>query len=152
MIPGADMIHWKNWAPRLGFAWKSTGDGRTVLRGFARPLLGRTGLVRLVLPASGPRETRRCGSCIRGSSWFRRSPPRRLRSCSPQGVKNPYTDQYGLSFDQQLGTDYAVGVQAMYKHTDDMIGWQIEDDGVCEPFPGTIRGPRASSKRSRCAR
>jgi len=22
----------------------------------------------------------------------------------------------------------------MYKHTDDMIGWQIEDDGECQPF------------------
>jgi hypothetical protein len=50
------------------------------------------------------------------------------------GVKNPYTDQYGLSFDQQLGSDYAFGVQALYKHTDDMIGWQIEGDGTCKPF------------------
>jgi hypothetical protein len=49
-------------------------------------------------------------------------------------VKNPYTDQYGLSFDQQLGSDYAIGAQLMYKHTDDMIGWQFEDDGECLPF------------------
>ena len=34
MIPGADMIHWKNFAPRIGFAWQPTNDGRSVLRGF----------------------------------------------------------------------------------------------------------------------
>jgi hypothetical protein len=50
------------------------------------------------------------------------------------GVKNPYTDQYGLSFDHQIGNNSAFGMQLMYKSTNDMIGWQIEDDGVCREF------------------
>ena len=132
MIPGADMIRWKNWAPRLGFAWNVKGDGRTVLRGFLAAS-GRAGLIRVVLPASGPGQLRgvvRVPVAVPGFVAARRTAEELLA----EGVKNPYTDQYGLSFDQQLGSDFAFGVQAMYKHTDDMIGWQIEADGVCKPF------------------
>ena len=133
MIPGADMIRWKNWAPRLGFAWNVKGDGRTVLRGFLGRFWDGPVSSAWYYPPPG-----------RGNSevWFvypwqflvssqPAAPPEELLA---EGVKNPYTDQYGLSFDQQLGSDYAFGVQAMYKHTDDMIGWQIEADGVCKPF------------------
>lgn len=133
MIPGADMISWTNWAPRVGFAWNPKGDGKSVLRGF----VGRFW--------DGPVS----------SAWYYPPPGRGnaevyfvypwqfLVSSQPAapadellapGVKNPYTDQYGLSFDQQLGSDFAIGAQLMYKHTDDMIGWQIEDDGECQPF------------------
>lgn len=133
MIPGADMIRWKNWAPRFGFAWQPKGDGKTVLRGFLGRFWDGPVSSAWYYPPPG-----------RGNSevWFvypwqflvssqPAAPPDELLA---EGVKNPYTDQYGLSFDQQLGNDYAFGVQAMYKHTDDMIGWQIEADGVCKPF------------------
>jgi len=133
MIPGADMISWTNWAPRVGFAWNPKGDGKSVLRGF----VGRFW--------DGPVS----------SAWYYPPPGRgnaevyfvypwqflvSSQAAAPAdellapGVKNPYTDQYGLSFDQQLGSDFAIGAQLMYKHTDDMIGWQIEDDGECQPF------------------
>ena len=133
MIPGADMISWQNWAPRVGFAWNDKGDGRTVLSGFAGRFWDG--------PVSSAWYYQPPG---RGNSevWFvypwqfrvssqPAAPPDELLA---PGVKNPYTDQYGISFDQQLGDDYAVGAQVMYKHTDDMIGWQIEADGACAPF------------------
>jgi len=133
IIPGADMISWKNWAPRIGFAWNPSGNGRTVARGFVGRFWDGAGSASWYYP---PPQ--------RGNSevWFV-YPWQFLVSSEPAAppdqlldpdLKNPYTDQYGLSFDQQLGSDYAIGAQVMYRQTKDMVGWQIMDDGACSPF------------------
>ena len=133
MIPGADMISWQNWAPRIGFAWQPTGNGRTVLRGFAGRFWDGPVSSAWYYPPSGPGE--RGGVFVYPWQFLVSSQPAApADELLAPGVKNPYTDQYGLSFDQQLGSNYAVGAQLMVKHTDDMIGWQIEDDGECLPF------------------
>jgi len=132
-IPGADMIDWKNWAPRLGFAWQPTGDGRTVIRGFAGLFWDS--------PVSGawyspPPE--RSPSCT-----FFTYPWQYMTGCVPVSpadelldptVKNPQTWQYALSWDQQIGENYAFGIQLNRKKADDIIGFQIEDDGAYTPF------------------
>jgi hypothetical protein len=133
MLPSADMIHWKNWAPRVGIAWQPAGNGTSVIRGFAGLYWDGPVSSAWYYPPPG-----------RGNSevWFVYPWQFRVSSqaAAPAdqllapGVKNPYTEQYGLSFDQQLGSDYAIGGQFVYKHTDDMIGWQIEADGVCQQF------------------
>jgi outer membrane receptor protein involved in Fe transport len=33
-FPQQDLFTWTHWSPRVGFNWKLTGDGRTVLKGF----------------------------------------------------------------------------------------------------------------------
>ncbi len=49
-------------------------------------------------------------------------------------MENPHTWQYALSFDQQIGDDFAIGAQLVYKDSQDGIGWYISDDGYCAPF------------------
>jgi hypothetical protein len=133
IIPGADMISWQNWAPRLGFAWQPKGDGRTVLRGFAGRFWDGPVSSAWYYPPPG-RGNAEVYFVYPWQFLVSSQPAAPADELLAPGVKNPYTDQYGLSFDQQLGSDYAIGAQLMYKHTDDMIGWQIEDDGECLPF------------------
>jgi outer membrane receptor protein involved in Fe transport len=133
IIPGADMIDWTNWAPRLGFAWQLSGDGRSVLRGFYGRFWDGPTSSAWYAPPPG-----------RGNAETFFTYPWQFRTASQPvapadelldpNVKNPYTDQFALSFDQQLGNDYAIGVQLVKKDTEDIIGWQIEGDGVYAPF------------------
>jgi hypothetical protein len=133
MLPSADMIHWKNWAPRLGIAWQPTSDGRSVARAFYGRYWDGPVSSAWYYPPPG-----------RGNSevWFVYPWQFRVSSVAAPapdkllapGVKNPYTDQFGVSYDHQIGRDVAVGAQFVYKHTDNMIGWQIEADGVCKQF------------------
>lgn len=133
MLPSADMIHWKNWAPRLGFAWQPTSDGQSVLRAFVGRYWDGPTSSAWYYPPPG-----------RGNAevWFvspyqfrvssqPASPPDQLLD---PNTKNPYTDQYALSFDKQIGNNSAFGVQLMYKNTQDMIGWEIQNDGTCKQF------------------
>ncbi len=132
-IPGADMIDWKNWAPRLGFAWQPTGDGRTVVRGFAGLFWDSPVSSAWYAPSPG-----RSPSC----TYFT-YPWQYQTGCVPvapadelldPNTESPHTWQYALSFDQQLGDDYAFGIQLNRKKAEDIIGFQIEDDGAYTPF------------------
>jgi hypothetical protein len=132
-IPGTDMIDWSNLAPRIGFAWQPTGTGKTVLRGFYGRFWDGPTASAWYAPPPG-----------RGPSavWFDYPPWGPVYSqpvvsadeLLEPGVKNPYSDEYSLSFDHQIGRDYAIGAQFVYKETRDMIGWRIGDDGVYIPF------------------
>ncbi len=59
-------------------------------------------------------------------------------------LEPPETDQYALGYEHQIGTDMAVGVQAVFKETTNMIGWEILGDGVyvfvpfTDPQTGTV--------------
>ncbi len=133
-IPGADMISWQNWAPRVGFAWQPTGDGRSVVRGFVGRFYDGPGSSAWYVPPPGRGNV----DVVFVYPWpglpvSSQAAPAPGDLLDPN-VKNPYTWQYGLSFDQQLGGNYAIGAQVVIKNTDDIIGWQIEDDGVCVPF------------------
>jgi hypothetical protein len=135
MLPSADMVHWKNWAPRLGFAWNPRGDGRTVIRGFAGLFWDGPVSASWYYPPPGRGNT----ELLWVYPWpF--LPPISSVPATPSeelllpDVQNPHTWQYALSFDQQIGNDYAIGAQLVYKDSQDNIGWWISDDGYCNPF------------------
>ncbi len=133
MIPGADMIHWQNWAPRVGFAWQPTDNGKSVLRGFAGQFFDGPGSAAWYYPPPG----RGNAEVLFVYPWqfvVSSQPAAPADELLDPNVKNPNTWQYGLSFDQQIGNNYAIGVQFVVKDTNDIIGWQIEDDGECQPF------------------
>jgi len=134
-IPGVDMISWQNFAPRLGFAWNPRGDGRTVLRGFVGQFWDGAGSAAWYAPP----PQRGTMEVVWVYPWPFLPPVQETPSPDPKelldpNVKNPSAWQYGLSFDQQLGNNYAIGAQLVYKDQKNMIGWQIEDNGECLPF------------------
>lgn len=45
--------------------------------------------------------------------------------------------QYSLGFERQFKPNMSYGLLAVYKDTDRMVGWEILDDGVYQPFDWT---------------
>ncbi|MCP4200825.1 MAG: hypothetical protein GY769_02690, partial [bacterium] len=57
-------------------------------------------------------------------------------------LKLPETDQFTLGYEHRVGPNSSLGVQAIYKDTKNLIGWEILGDGVYEmlPWPNPITG------------
>ena len=141
------------WDPRFGFAWKPSGDGRTVLRGS----IGR-------LPRGHPRR-RLVLACARHAATFychRLNPGtgewevlgNSLRHPTPHSSTGTQSRlQHGVHprLEHQVAATSSAGVQAVYKKTDDAMGWYILDDAeyrnVHLDRPRTGRGVPAQGLR-----
>ncbi len=143
-LPSVDALDWTDLSPRIGFAYSST-DGRSVVRGsFGVYHDGPVG-ANWDYPPPGlpPSEV-----------WFRNPATgaydilvgREITPFVPPDpdLQAPRALQYSLGYERQLGTDYSLGAQIVYKEEDDFVGWEVLDDGVYEeveftdPFTGTV--------------
>jgi hypothetical protein len=133
-LPAADMIDWSNISPRIGFAWQPTGNGRTVIRGFYGRFWDGPTASAWYAPPPGRGDANTY--IVAGEIWtlVDSQPVAPADELLDPNVKNPYSDEFSLSFDQQLGQEFAIGAQFIYKEIRDMIGWQIGDDGEFAPF------------------
>jgi hypothetical protein len=49
------------------------------------------------------------------------------------GLDPPKSTQYALGAERQLTSTIAMGVELVYRESEDLIGWEILDDGIYEP-------------------
>jgi outer membrane receptor protein involved in Fe transport len=139
--PQIDYYTWNTIVPRIGFNWKITGDGKTVLKGF----LGRyhravaTGeYANVISPSakdtfSGPFDT--TTGQFYDTSFF--EGPANL-GVDPD-YKAPRMDQFALSLERELARGLGVMASYTYKRGRDYAGWEdTTGQYVQEPFTDNI--------------
>jgi len=136
-IPEEHALTWKNWSPRVGFAYNLGSQYRTVIRGSAG--LYYDGNVSGNWDSPPPDVP----DFVYGFSSSPTGPFEEFfvysagANAIDPNLKAPKTVQYSLGFEHQIGNNYSIGVLGVYKDTTDLVGFEILDDGVWEPFPFT---------------
>lgn len=159
---GLDVYDFQSWAPRLGFAWDITGDGKTVLRGhygrYYDPLSvdalrkngpdAAQGMINryIYLLTWDDVDLNQNGVVDFNETWpatnLLHDTDRYLQSSTvtdnswtlqvEPGTSQPYTDQFNLSIQRQLTKDLAVELSYIYKVSKDMLVLRPYDPGTGE--------------------
>jgi len=126
-FPRLDLFTWTHWSPRLGFNWKLTGDGRTVLKGF----YGRynravaTGEYANVIGASIKPTFAGKGYDFATGSFAEQS---FFEGNTNLGVdpdyKSPSTDQFTASLERQITQGLGASLSYSHKRARDYATWQ----------------------------
>ncbi len=135
-IPGLDdAIDWTLVSPRLGFAWK-TGE-RGVLRGFYGKFYdGNVTGNWYTPPPDAPSYLYEVSSSRDGPYTPFFLFEQDSTTVDPD-LRAPETDQLTLGYEHQIGAHYTLGIQAIYKDSKNLIGWEILGDGELESVPWT---------------
>ena len=127
VIPGRDLYTWNVFAPRVGFNFKLTPDGKTVLRAH----YGRyyRGIVTAEYSNSigvSPHETHAGAFDLATGSFVDPelidSQPSN-RGIDP-GIKNPYTDQFVASLERELFPNLALSLNYVNKRGRNLTAWR----------------------------
>jgi len=160
-----NLFDFKDWSPRLGFAYTLTEDRKTILRG----AIGR------YYAPLGVESLRRFGPDLEREKveqyyWFlpfnqidvnhngkidpnevsiayqmlQGRPPDKLNQTTTKdpswklnvapGTKSPYTDQFELSLQHQLGRDYSIEATGIYKNSKNFIAYQEFNTATGQPW------------------
>jgi hypothetical protein len=126
MSPAVDnLFSWKVWSPRVGFVIKLTADGKSLLKGH----YGRyyRGMVTSEFDSASPSIPPKFlfsgtydaqGNPI-GETLFSDNSHLRI----DRNFKDPYTDQYIGSFEQEVARNLALSLTYIHKNGKDYAGW-----------------------------
>ena len=125
-VAGRDLFTWHAFAPRVGFNFKLTGDGRTVLRGhYGRYYRGVVTAEYSNTIGSSPHETRTGTYDLETGTFI---DPEITESSQNQRVdpeyKNPYTDQFVLSLERELVRNLGLSVHYINKRARRSSAWE----------------------------
>jgi hypothetical protein len=135
-VPGVDVVDWKNVSPRIGVTFQPTEDGRSVIRGSFGVYYDQNVIGNWDVPAPGNPTLRYTYFDPDLQEFVVFDEISAADTSFSDNLKAPRSLQYSAGFEQQFGTDIAVGVQYVYKDTSDLVGWEILD-GVWAPVPFT---------------
>jgi hypothetical protein len=131
---------WNVLSPRLGFNWKLTSDGTTLLHGnWGRYHQGVfVSEAAAVHPGITPVITAFFDPATGGyTDVVDVLDPKAQLRIDPE-TRSPYTDQFSIGFERELFTDAAVGATYVHKDGSDFIGWE-DIRGVYEPGTRTLQ-------------
>ena len=135
-IPGLkNAVEWKHFSPRIGFAYR-TGD-YGVLRGFYGKFYDGNVTGNWYAPPPTPPVWTYEYSSSRNGPWTHFYDWEWHSNTVDKNLQPPETDQFTLGYEHQVGPDYTLGVQGVWKDTKNLIGWEILGDGVYEMVPWT---------------
>lgn len=144
VIPGDRVVDWLTVSPRIGFAWLPTDEGRTVVRGSFGVYYDQNVGGNWDAPPVDPPPYQ--------LYWLPNFPSLDGRELifealgSDRGIdddlKAPRALQYSLGFEHQIGNDFSIGLQGVYKTTTNLIGWEWsggawDEVPFVDPFTGT---------------
>lgn len=139
-LPGLDnVIDWGLISPRLGFAYQATQDAKTVVHGsFGVYYDGNvSGNWNYPPPGIPPIQVFFCDPTYTTCDdlYYEVVFPTPL-NVDPN-LDPPRSLQYALGADRQIGKDLRLGAILVYKESDDLVGWEVLDDGIYLPTPYT---------------
>jgi hypothetical protein len=136
--PAVDnVIDWNTISPRVGFAYQ-VAQGKGVLRGSYGKYHEGNATGNWNSPPPGlPTGYYSWGYYPDGPFYVYRTVEAEDIAPVDPNLKPPETDQYALGYEHQIGSDVAIGIQAVHKKTSNLIGFEIFDDGVYEMVPFT---------------
>jgi outer membrane receptor protein involved in Fe transport len=152
-FPQQDYYTWNTISPRLGFNWKLTADGRTVLKahwGRYHRSIATGEFANVIGPSIKPTFS---GTFLFPANWdpnhketagaFDPSSLEFFEGNQNLGVdpnyKSPFTDQYAVSLERELVKGVGVQLNYVYKDGKDYAAWQdIAGQYVQVPFTDNL--------------
>lgn len=122
--PGIDnLITWKTFLPRFGFAYSLTSDKKTVLRAsFGRYY---DSLLAAQFDWPGPGATDLYKYSWNGAQWeLYDLVPGSMGYTIDPNLKNPYSDQFSIGIERELLANFSLGALFIYKNEKNLLGQQ----------------------------
>ncbi len=136
IIPGVkDVVDWSLVSPRVGMAYQ-IGDNQ-VFRAFYGKFYDADVTGHWYAPPPDPATYYTEYGPTPEGPWTLSSTFAFRENVHHPNLQPPETDQFTLGWERRLGESYTLGIQGVYKETENMIGWEILDDGVTERVPWT---------------
>ena len=135
-IPGLkDAVEWSLVSPRIGFAYQTSDKG--VLRGFYGKFYDANVTGNWYAPPPDAPSYLYEYSDSRTGPWTPFFLFEQKGTTVDPDLEAPETDQFTLGYEHQLGRSFTLGIQGVYKETENLIGWEILGDGVYDFVPWT---------------
>jgi Carboxypeptidase regulatory-like domain/TonB dependent receptor len=137
-VAGATVFSTNGIAPRLGFAWDLSGDGRTVVKahyGRYYEALYSAFYYYMTPGAFNPLVTKRTFNTSHYTETLTNSPGQQY--AMDPNINHPYLDQVVLGLDKQLGHGLRLSASLVYRKNRNLIE-TVSRDGIFVPVQGIV--------------